>query len=85
MVAESDMLAFMKANGVDGAKFSEAFKSFSVATKANVAKNLTNSYNVDGVPMLGIHGRFTTAPSMAGSHERALAVADFLVDRARRG
>ncbi len=85
MVAESDMLAFMKANGVDGAKFSEAFKSFSVATKANVAKNLTNSFNVDGVPMLGIHGRFTTAPSMAGSFERALAVADFLVDRARRG
>jgi thiol:disulfide interchange protein DsbA len=85
IVAESDMLAFVKANGVDGAKFSEAFKSFSVATKANVAKNLSNSYNVDGVPMLGIHGRFTTAPSMAGSHERALAVADFLIDRVRRG
>jgi thiol:disulfide interchange protein DsbA len=85
MVAESDMLAFVKANGVDGAKFSDAFKSFSVATKANVAKNLSNSYNVDGVPMLGIHGRFVTAPSLAGGFDRALAVADFLIDRVKRG
>jgi thiol:disulfide interchange protein DsbA len=36
------------------------------------------------VPALGIHGRFYTAASLAGSHERAVAVADFLIQLARQ-
>jgi thiol:disulfide interchange protein DsbA len=41
-------------------------------------------YKIDGVPALGIHGRFYTSGSLAGSHERALAVTDFLIQRARQ-
>lgn len=85
LIAEDDMVAFLSANGVDGAKFSAAFRSFGVATKATRAKQLSDAYKIDGVPTLGIQGRFTTAASQAGSHERALAVADFLIDRARKG
>jgi len=84
LIAESDMVAFVSANGVDGAKFSEMFRSFAVTTKANRAKQLSDAYKIDGVPALGIHGRFFTSGALAGSHERALAVADFLIDRARK-
>ena len=81
---EADIVAFVGANGVDRDKFAAAFKSFSVATKANRAKQLSEAYKIDGVPALGIHGRFYTSGSLAGSHERALAVTDFLIQRARK-
>lgn len=83
LTTESDMLAFVKANGVDGDKFSEQFRSFQVATQSTKAKQLTDAYKIDGVPALGIQGRFYTSGALAGSHERALAVADFLIQRAR--
>lgn len=84
LTTEADMVAFVNANGVDGAKFGEMFKSFQVNTKANRARQLTDAYKIDGVPALGIHGRFFTSASLAGSHERALAVADVLIQRSRK-
>ncbi len=81
---ESDVTAFVAANGVDAAKFTEAFRGFGVNSKSNRAKQLSEAYKIDGVPALGIHGRFYTAASLAGTHERALAVADFLIQRARQ-
>jgi thiol:disulfide interchange protein DsbA len=36
------------------------------------------------VPSLGIHGRFYTSAALAGSQERAVAVADFLIQRVRQ-
>jgi len=82
--SESEIMAFITSNGLDVTKFGEAFKSFGVNTKANRAKQLSAAYKIDGVPALGIHGRFYTSGSLAGSNERALAVADFLIQRARQ-
>ena len=73
------------AAGVDKAKFADSFKSFQVNTKATKARQLSDAYKVDGVPMLGIHGRYFTSASLAGNHERALAVADFLIQLSRKG
>jgi thiol:disulfide interchange protein DsbA len=81
---EADIVAFMQANGVDGAKFAEHFKSFSVQTKQRQAKQLTESYRIDGVPTLGVQGLYVTSGSLAGSNERALAVADKLVQGVRK-
>lgn len=83
LIAENDIIAFVKANGGDATKFAEAFRSFAVATAANRAKALSDAYKIDGVPALGVQGRFYTSGALAGSHERALAVAEFLIGRAR--
>ncbi len=83
--SEADITAFVTAHGVDGAKFSEAFKSFAVNTKVSKGKTLSNGYKIDGVPAIGIQGRFYTSATLAGSHERALGVADFLIQRVRQG
>jgi thiol:disulfide interchange protein DsbA len=80
---ESDMAAFVKSAGGDDAKFLEAYKSFGVATKLRQGKQLAEAYKIDGVPTLGIHGRFFTSGSLAGTHQRALAVADQLIQRAK--
>ena len=84
MSTEGDINAWVKEQGVDMAKFGDTWKSFQVATKANKAKQLTDAYKIDGVPALGIHGRFFTSGALAGSHDRALAVADFLIQAARK-
>ena len=79
-----EIVQLMTKNGVDGAQFTEVFNSFSVQTKARQAKQLAEAYRIDGVPALGIQGRFYTSGSMAGSGDRSLAVADYLIQRARK-
>jgi thiol:disulfide interchange protein DsbA len=71
--------------GVDKAKFVEQYNSFSVVTKAGRASKLQNAYKVEGVPALGVAGRFYTDGSMAGSMERALQVVESLVAEVRAG
>jgi thiol:disulfide interchange protein DsbA len=71
--------------GVDKPKFVEQYNSFSVVTKAGRASKLQNAYKVEGVPALGVAGRFYTDGSMAGSMERALQVVDTLVAEVRAG
>jgi thiol:disulfide interchange protein DsbA len=80
----AEIAAFMTKNGIDGAKFLEVFNSFSVQTKIRQAKQLAEAYKIDGVPALGIQGRYFTSGSMAGSNEAALAVADYLIQRVRK-
>jgi protein dithiol oxidoreductase (disulfide-forming) len=80
----ADISAFMAKNGLDGAKFLDVFNSFSVQTKARQAKQLSESYKIDGVPALGIQGRFYTSGTLAGSTDRALQVTDFLVQQVRK-
>lgn len=69
--------------GVDKAKFEAQYNSFSIATKASRATQLQNAYKVEGVPALGIAGRFYTDGSMAGSMDRALRVTEALIADAR--
>ena len=81
---EDSILAFAEKNGLDKAKFQELYNSFAVSTKASRAKQLQDQYEVDGVPALGIAGRWYTDATMTGSMDRALVVADYLAGEARR-
>jgi len=76
---------WVAAQGVDRAKFMGQFSSFSVVTKATKAAQLQNAYRVDGVPALGVAGRFLTDGQMAGSNERALQVVESLMADVRAG
>ena len=71
--------------GVDKTKFMEQFNSFSVASKQKRAVQLQDAYRVEGVPALGIAGRFYTDGTLAKSMERALQVTDYLVAEVRKG
>jgi thiol:disulfide interchange protein DsbA len=82
---EAEITAFLVANGVDGGKFGDAYKSFSVNTKLTRGQKLIGDYKVDSVPMVAVQGRYTTSPSQTGTHERTVPVLDYLVQRARQG
>lgn len=75
---------FAKKNGVEPSRLVDTANSFAVAAKAKQANALAFGYKVEGTPSLGIDGRWLTSGAMAGSNERALGVADFLVAEAKR-
>lgn len=82
---EEEILDFVGKNGVDTAKFKELLSSFTVSTKAKQASRLAEAYKIDGVPAIGIHGRFYTSGQQAGSPDRSLVVASALIDKVRKG
>jgi thiol:disulfide interchange protein DsbA len=85
-LAKGDAIAeWIAKQGVDKAKFLEQYNSFSVSTKATRSTQLQNAYRVEGVPALGIAGRFYTDGAMTGSMERALQVAEHLIAEVRAG
>jgi thiol:disulfide interchange protein DsbA len=82
---ESEIFEFLGSQGVDMAKFREAFGSFSATTRASRARQLSQDYKIDGVPALGVQGRFFTSGSLSGGNDRMVQVADFLIGQARQG
>jgi protein dithiol oxidoreductase (disulfide-forming) len=83
--SDAEVIEFVGANGVDVAKFREAFGSFGINTRINRARQLSAEYKIDSVPTLGVQGRFYTSGGLTGSNDRMLGVVDFLIQRARQG
>lgn len=81
---EDLILAWAGKQGLDQAKVKELYNSFSVSSKARRATQLQNEYKVEGVPALGIAGRYYTDGSLTGSMDRALQVTDYLIAQVRK-
>ena len=81
--SEDDMLAFAKESGLDVAKVKATWNGFGMGSKLTQAQRLCDDYRVDGVPMIGIHGRYTTSPSDGGEKE-CLVTADTLIAQLRK-
>ena len=79
------IIDWVAAQGVDKAKFTENFNSFSTASKSSRANQLTAAYKVEGVPAMGVAGRFYTDSTMAKGTEHVLQVVDYLVGEVRKG
>jgi protein dithiol oxidoreductase (disulfide-forming) len=92
--SDSEILDFIAKQGVDRKKFSDLYNSFGVQTKVRQAVQLQSAYQVDGVPMVAIDGRYVTSPSIVGAsignkpepilQASALQVMDFLVAKAAK-
>src|SRR5690606_11782272 len=54
---------FVARHGVDRAKFLAMFNSFAVQTKCKQARTLSDAYKIEGVPTLGVAGRYFTSVS----------------------
>lgn len=86
MLNTPDLIAaWAEKQGLNKAKFLETYNSFSVATKARKATQLQDAYKIDGVPALGVAGRYFTSGSMAQTMARALLVTDHLIALVRKG
>jgi protein dithiol oxidoreductase (disulfide-forming) len=92
---DAEILDFIVKLGIDKQKFLDVYNSFGVQSKAKRATQLMQAYQVDGVPMLAVDGRYVTSPSIAGAslgnrpepvlHQATFQVMDWLVNKAKQG
>ena len=76
--------AWAQKQGIDKAKFTELYNSFPVNMKTRKATQLQEAFMVDGVPALGVDGRYYTSGSLAGTMVRALTVTDHVLTLVRK-
>lgn len=83
LARDAEILEWAGKQGLDAQKFQELYASVPISGKARRAVDLQDMYQVQGVPSLGIAGRWYTDGSLTGSMPRALQVVDHLVGKAR--
>lgn len=76
-------IAWALKQGIDQKKFVDAYNSFGVNTKVAKAKQFVNTYKIDGVPALGVAGRFYVDGTIAKGLTRALQVVDQLAKESK--
>ena len=82
---DSSILTWIEKQGVDKTKFADTAKSFGVASKLKRAVQLQNDFKIEGVPSLGVAGKYYIDGTSAGSMDRALQVTDSLLAQVRQG
>jgi thiol:disulfide interchange protein DsbA len=81
-----EAIAWATSIGLDPVKFRGAWFAFDMPARLRRATALSQAYQIDGVPTIGVQGRWRTAPSDVNQgHEGALRTADYLIDLARKG
>lgn len=91
---EAQITDWIVTQGIDKKKFLDLYNSFGVQSKARRATQLQTAYQVDGVPLVAVDGRFLTSPSIVGKsmgsqpepvlHKATLQVMDWLVAKAAK-
>jgi thiol:disulfide interchange protein DsbA len=84
MDSDAAVIDWATKNGLDRAKFLDAWNSFGVMTKLRRAPQIINNYKVDGVPTIVIDGKYMTSPatvynSVKATNEQQLFQATFQV------
>ena len=82
--SESALAGFAKTQGIDPAKFREAWESFGVRFKLQQAKQVNAAYQISSVPTLAVDGKYITSASMAGGEAQLFAVLDQLIQKAAK-
>lgn len=80
---DEKILDWVVKQGVDKTKFSDAYASFSVQTKVRRATEIQNAYQLEGVPSMGVAGRYYIDGGIAGSMNRVLDVVEYLAKQSQ--
>ena len=85
LLTEPEITDWIASQGIDRQAFTTAFRSFSVTSKARLANQIAQAYRIDGVPTIGVQGKYITSPSIAGGSKAcAIDVMDHLVAKVRK-
>lgn len=79
------IVAWAVQQGLDAEKFKSIYQSFTVSNQVRKATQLQNDYGVEGVPSMGIAGRYYTDGTMAGGMQGVLQVVEHLAAASRKG
>jgi len=84
LLTEPEIADWIASQGVDRNTFLASYRSFAVVSKARAAKQLAETYRIDGVPTIVMQGKYVTSPSIAGTKAKAIAVMDYLEEKIRK-
>jgi thiol:disulfide interchange protein DsbA len=76
---KDSLIEFAVEQGVDRQEFVDTFNSFGVYVKVQNARKLGQRYQLDGVPAIGINGKYKTSGSLAGSYSKMFEIVSKLV------
>ena len=84
LTSEDDIREFFARFDVSEEEFNSTSRSFGVESKLKRAKNLTQRYRIQSVPLLVINGKYLTTGPGVKNFDDMLAVADELIERERQ-
>ena len=85
LAKDDEIFAWVAKQGADAAKFKEVYNSFTVSNQIRRASQLQDAYGVEGVPSMGVAGKYYTDGTMAGNMQNVLQVVEHLAATARKG
>ena len=82
---EAKIADWVAKQGVDRAKFLEHYNAVATTKKGARVQELQDAFKVEGVPAMGVAGRFYLDADYAKTMPRMLQVADYLTGEVRAG
>ncbi len=80
---EAVLMAWVKKQGLNEARFRTAYRSFSVQARAMRGAQTARTAGISGVPVLMVNGKYLSSISMTYTEERLFEVLDQLIQRTR--
>ena len=76
---EKAMIKFLVSRGVNEEEFKAAYNAFSIDGQVRKAIKKVKGYAIQGVPAIGVNGKYLVSGKSAGTNEKALRVVDHLI------
>lgn len=81
LFTEDKLINFLASQGVDKKLLSDTMNSFAVEMRARKAAQLSREYQLQGVPMLAVNGKYLITAEKAGSFKKMLDIASYLIKK----
>ncbi|MCL7461350.1 thiol:disulfide interchange protein DsbA/DsbL [Pseudomonas sp. NW5] len=78
-----EITAFLATQGIDTEAFTKTFNSFAIKGQMEKARKLAMAYQITGVPVMIVNGKYRFDLGSAGGAQGALKVADHLIEQER--
>ena len=83
LATPDEMAEFLATQGVDQTAFLKTYNSFGVKSQMEKAKKLAMAYQISGVPVMIVNGKYRFDIGSSGGPQQALEVADHLIAQER--
>jgi protein dithiol oxidoreductase (disulfide-forming) len=83
LATPEELAEFLATQGVDKDKFLSTYNSFAVKGQMEKAKKLGMAYQISGVPVMIVNGKYRFDIGSSGGAQQALQVADHLIAQER--
>lgn len=81
LFSEAAVTDFLVSKGVNKDEFKAAYNAFSIDGQVRKAIKKVKGYAIQGVPAVGVNGKYLISGKSAGSYERMLRVVDYLIKK----